>query len=83
MLRISRRYSHFVFGIIQAGLTSAIASGIANFPFSSETFLRRWLVSWLLAWIAMLPIVIFAAPLIRRLVVALTVDEESPRNTHS
>jgi hypothetical protein len=63
MLGISRRHSHFVFGIIQSGLTSAIASGIASFPFSSpEAFLCRWLGSWVLPWVAMLPIVIFAAP---------------------
>ncbi len=78
MLGISRRHSHFVFGIIQSGLTSAIASGIASFPFfSSEAFLCRWLGSWMLAWVAMLPIVIFAAPFIRRLTVALTVDDGS------
>jgi hypothetical protein len=73
---ISRQYSHFVFGIIQSGLTSAIASGIANFPFfSSGTFLCRWLGSWMLAWAAVLPIVIFAAPLIRRLTMALTLED--------
>jgi hypothetical protein len=78
MLGISRRHSHFVFGIIQSGLTSAIASGIASFPFlSSEAFLYRWLGSWMLAWVAMLPIVIFAAPFIRRLTAALTVDDGS------
>ena len=35
MLGIPRRYSHFVFGTIQAGLTSLIAAGIGAFP-SSE-----------------------------------------------
>jgi hypothetical protein len=32
MLGIPRRYSHFIFGVIQAGLTSLIAAGIASFP---------------------------------------------------
>ena len=31
MFAIPRRYSHFVFGIIQSGLTSLIAAGIASF----------------------------------------------------
>jgi hypothetical protein len=36
MLGIPRRYAHFVFGIIQAGLTSATAAAIASFPFIAE-----------------------------------------------
>jgi len=30
MRRVPRRYSHFVFGVIQSGLTCAIASAIAS-----------------------------------------------------
>ena len=33
MLAIPRRYSHFVFGVLQSGLTCAIAAAIASFPF--------------------------------------------------
>jgi hypothetical protein len=36
MLGIPRRYVHFVFGIIQSGLTSAVAAGIASLPFLAE-----------------------------------------------
>ncbi|MEH2513386.1 hypothetical protein V1291_004740 [Nitrobacteraceae bacterium AZCC 1564] len=32
MLGIPRRYAHFVFGVIQSGLTSCIAAGIASYP---------------------------------------------------
>jgi hypothetical protein len=32
MFRIPRKYSHFIFGVIQAGLTSLVAAGIASFP---------------------------------------------------
>jgi hypothetical protein len=32
MLGIPRRYGHFVFGVIQSGLTSLIAAAIASFP---------------------------------------------------
>lgn len=78
MLPISRRHAHFVFGVIQSGLTSAIASAIASLPFLAENmFLGHWLRSWLLAWALMLPVVLFAAPFIRRLSVVLT-REDAP-----
>ncbi|OKO84956.1 DUF2798 domain-containing protein [Bradyrhizobium sp. AS23.2] len=76
MLGIPRRYSHFVFGIIQSGLTSLIAAGIASFPAGSAmVFLRHWMVSWLFAWAAMLPIVLLAAPAIRAFSLRLTQEE--------
>jgi len=73
---VPRRYSHFVFGIIQSGLTSAIASAIASIALLSEgRFLSNWLPAWLGSWLVMLPIVILAAPFIRRLAHALTREE--------
>jgi hypothetical protein len=77
MLRIPRRYGHFVFAVIQSGMTSAIAAAIASTPFlESSTFMVHWLAAWLVAWAAMAPIVLLAAPFIRRLVLALTVASE-------
>ena len=79
MLGIPRRYSHFVFGTIQAGLTSLIAAGIASAPFMGHgQFLSRWLLSWLISWAAMLPFVLFAAPSIRALSIFLTTEEPRP-----
>jgi hypothetical protein len=73
MLRIPRRYSYLVFGIVQSGLTSAIAAGIASIPLlGSFAFVKNWLGSWLIAWTTTIPIVMLAAPAIRRLVLALT-----------
>jgi hypothetical protein len=73
MLRIPRKYGHFVFGIIQSGLTSAIAAGVASMPFfGTFAFIENWLGSWLIAWTTTIPIVMLAAPGIRRLVFALT-----------
>jgi len=83
MLGIPRRYAHFVYGAIQAGLTSAIAAAIASFPlFSNYLFIIHWLRSWLIAWALMLPVVVFAAPFIRNLSYALTREEypEKPRH---
>jgi hypothetical protein len=77
MLRIPRKYSHFIFGTIQAGLTSLIAAGIASFPSPTlEQFVTHWLRSWLVAWAAMLPVVLLAAPIIRRFAISLTLDEQ-------
>jgi hypothetical protein len=76
MPRVPKRYNHFVFGVVQSGLTCLVAAAIANRPFlTGGSFVSHWLESWLLAWMTMLPIVIFAAPLIRRLVAFLTFDE--------
>jgi hypothetical protein len=79
MLRVPRRYNHFVFGIIQSGLTCAIAAAIASVPLLEHgtvlhDWLRSWLLSWLIAWLTMLPIVLLAAPAIRRLTDLVTAD---------
>ena len=51
MLGIPRRYTYFVFGVIQSGLTSLIAAGIASIQsFPAGNFLQNWLSSWLMAW---------------------------------
>jgi len=77
MLRIPRRYGHFVFAVIQSGMTTAIAAAIASAPFYGEsTFMVHWLSSWLIAWAAMIPVVLLAAPAIRRLVHAMTTVSE-------
>lgn len=77
MLRIPRRYAHFVFGIIQSGLTSGLSAAIASPPFLSDSaFMAYWLRSWLVAWAIMIPIVIAAAPAIRRLVYLVTTSAE-------
>jgi hypothetical protein len=76
MLRIPRRYGHFIFAVIQSGMTSAIAAAIASVPFLEESsFMVHWLGSWMIAWVTMIPLVILAAPLIRRLALALTVAD--------
>jgi hypothetical protein len=73
MLGIPRRFSHFVFGVIQSGLTCAVAAAIASYPLlAAGTFAVHWLQSWLMAWVMMLPIVLFAAPAIRKLTDMLT-----------
>ena len=71
------RYSHFVYGVIQSGLTCAIAAAIASFPFLVEgSFAKHWIKSGLLAWLVMLPVVLFAAPAIRKLTHLLTREDQ-------
>jgi len=78
MLGIPRRFSHFVFGVIQSGLTCLIAAGIASLPsLTTGNFFWNWLASWLIAWVTMLPIVLLAAPAIRSLALALTREEQT------
>ncbi len=73
MLPIPRRHAHFVFGVIQSGLTSFIASGFGSATLMGENgFLKHWMFAWLAAWLIMLPVVLLAAPAIRRLSIVLT-----------
>jgi len=65
-MKIHHRHSHLIFGIIQSGITSAIASAIATFSGGSDYL--HWIGSWAVSWMTMLPVVIFAAPVIKRLV---------------
>ncbi|WP_284180274.1 DUF2798 domain-containing protein [Rhabdaerophilum sp. SD176] len=70
-----RRYVHLVYGVLQSGLTSGVASGIASLPFwKGGGFWGAWLTAWGIAWLTMLPLVVFAAPLIQKLAHALTRD---------
>jgi hypothetical protein len=71
--KIPARYSHFVFGVLQSGLTCAIAAAIACEPFFYQgKFVSHWLRSWLLSWLTMFPVVLIAAPVIRRTVKHVT-----------
>ncbi|HEY1778927.1 MAG TPA: DUF2798 domain-containing protein [Roseiarcus sp.] len=73
MARIPRRYNQHVFGVIQSGITCALAAAVSCAPFLSDScFTATWLKSWLTSWAAILPVVLLAAPVIRRIVDRLT-----------
>lgn len=73
MLPIARRHSHYVFAILQSGLTTLVASGIASLPLlETGRFLSAWAWSWGIAWAMVVPVVVLAAPAIRRFAMALT-----------
>ncbi len=74
-LRIPRRHGHYVFGIVQSGLTCLIAAAIASYPEPSAVrYVQHWMIAWLVSWATMLPVVMLAAPWIRALVQRVTHD---------
>lgn len=76
MLHLSRRHGHYLFSVIQAGITCGVASIIAQASFLHRTDPGSGvLLNWLLSWMVMVPIVLLLAPLIRRAVERLTVDD--------
>ncbi|MDR7040457.1 choline-glycine betaine transporter [Methylobacterium sp. BE186] len=78
---IARQHAHYVFAVLQSGITTLISSGIASAPLAGEDrFLTHWLWAWAIAWSFMIPIVVVAAPTIRRVATALTAD---PASGHS
>src|SRR5271165_5674758 len=80
MLKIPRRHSHYIYAVIQSGLTTAIAAAVASVPFlEGRSFLVHWLSSWMVAWVMMMPIVLLAAPVIRSLTYLLTHEKKLER----
>jgi hypothetical protein len=72
-MRIPARHGHYLFGAMQSGLTSLVASGIASRgSWNSGDFLQNWLHSWLYAWMVILPVVLLAAPFLRTAVARIT-----------
>ena len=60
-MKIPARYEHFVFGVVQSGLTCAVAAAIATTPHALDlAFAGRWLNAWALSWVSMLPVVVLA-----------------------
>jgi len=67
------RFGHYLYGVIQSGLTCAVATGTAVAArWSGTESLLDWLGAWIIAWIIMLPVVLLAAPVIRSIVARLT-----------
>jgi hypothetical protein len=78
MLKIPRRHSHYIYAVIQSGLTTAIAAAVASVPFlEGRSFLVHCLYSWVVALVMMMPIVLLAAPAIRSLTYFLTHEEQA------
>jgi len=70
---LPHKYVPYVYGILQAAITTAVATAIAIYPLahSALEFIERWMVAWCIAWLTMLPVVLLAAPYIQRAVMRL------------
>jgi hypothetical protein len=67
------RFGHYLYGVIQSGLTCAVATAtVVAARWNGTESLLDWLGAWIVAWIIMLPVVLLAAPLIRAIVARLT-----------
>jgi hypothetical protein len=74
MARIPRRYNQHVRSD-SVGITCALVAAVSCAPVLSDaSFVVAWLKSWLTSWAAILPVVLLAAPVIRRIVDKLTCD---------
>ena len=70
----TRLYTPLVHGIVQAAITTAVATAIATLQLTdfNMRFVEEWLLAWGIAFLTMLPVVVFVAPLIQRGVLGLT-----------
>jgi hypothetical protein len=74
------RSAPYIYGMIQAAITTAVATGIANYQLLGfgMQFLERWSASWIFAWLTMLPVVLIGAPFIQKLVRRITAPPFPP-----
>ncbi len=77
---IPSRFEPFVFGLILSGLMSFVVSGIATLRVTGLVpgFPGLWLGAWLTAWVFAFPVVLFIAPVARR-IVSRMMDAEGQR----
>lgn len=79
-VRLPRRFAPLVYGVIQAAITSAVATGIATYKLGDGgmALMMFWAKTWFLAWLTMLPVVLLVAPMIQKAVIALTIADSEP-----
>jgi len=67
---ISRKFEPVVFGFVLSGLMSLVVSGISTARVAGfgPGFAGQWSGAWLTAWLFAFPVVLFVAPVARRLV---------------
>ncbi len=58
--------------VVQSGIATALASGVASARFGASAFISHWVSSFFAAWATVLLLVPLATPLIRRIADRLT-----------
>ena len=73
-MRLPARYAPVLFGLLLSGLMSFVVSGIATLRALGPVpgMLAAWMSAWAIAWTIAFPTVLVVAPLVRRIVAALT-----------
>lgn len=74
---IPRRFGPALFGLILSGLMSLVVAGISTFRATGLVpgYMGMWTQAWLTAWVFAFPIVLVAAPFVRRAVQYLVRSE--------
>ena len=77
MILLPHRFSPVVYGVIQAAITTGVATAIATWRLAEfdMRLVENWLATWAIAWLTMLPVVVFVAPLIQRFVRTVTAPQ--------
>ena len=68
---IPKRFENVVFGLLLSAMMSFLVTGIANvmgIGVSDPAFFGKWMRSWGTSWAFAFPVVLFVAPLVRRIV---------------
>jgi hypothetical protein len=73
-MRLPARFAPILFGLLLSGLMSCVVSGIATVRAIGlpPNFLAMWMSSWSFSWAVAFPSVLVVAPIVRRLVAAMT-----------
>ncbi|MEM6939943.1 MAG: DUF2798 domain-containing protein [Pseudomonadota bacterium] len=75
---IPKKYKVIAFGFILSGMMSCFVSGLAtliNIGFV-PIFFGNWPSAWLTSWLFSFPIVLCVAPLVRRILRAIVIEDE-------
>ncbi len=68
---IPKRFESVVFGLFLSAMMSFLVTGIANvmgIGLSSPEFVAKWMRSWATSWAFAFPVVLFVAPVVRKIV---------------
>lgn len=73
---IPRRFEPILFGLILSGLMTCAVSGIATVRAVGwiDGIFGMWMGAWVISWAIAFPLVLFLAPLTRRIVARLVRD---------
>ena len=68
---IPKRFEGVVFGLLLSAMMSFLVTGIANVMgvgVSDPEFFAKWVRSWATSWAFAFPVVLFVAPVVRKIV---------------